>query len=300
MSPDQKAAGIHLAFVFMTIQGRGQQQVRPTEIHRDYFVDVGCLCSDGVFYNRLLKLCCNLFVLVSWQSRLEHGNCCGFPGFCFVCRKSIASWFYFIIFFSKDSKICKMWSICPEIQLRIRAGKHPLGCQSQLTHPCRQLSQTTVQGPCLTASTPSCCPTAASASCPALSFVRPWHPCASIKRYYKGHPCLSPTVVGWPWLPAGHAPRCSLTPIPQQGEEITWRNLMDQDKDSNWEMFTRKTWAGYWERVKWLWGIFLCCCDGMRAGVSLYAQIVPLSQRERQNGFLLPREKANPLLSVLW
>lgn len=85
MSPHQKAAGIHLAFVFMTIQGRGQQQVRPTEIHRDYFVDVGCLCSDGVFYNRLFKPCCSLFVLVSWQSRLEHGNYCGFPEslFCF-------------------------------------------------------------------------------------------------------------------------------------------------------------------------------------------------------------------------
>lgn len=129
MSPDQKAASIHLAFVFMTIQGRGQQQVRPTEIHRDYFVDVGCLCSDGVFYNRLLKPCRSLFVLVSWQNRLEHGNCCGFPGSLFwfggyfLFRKGIAS--TPSSFCLKVSTVSKMWSVW----FRLRPGKHALGCQ---------------------------------------------------------------------------------------------------------------------------------------------------------------------------
>lgn len=115
MSPDQKAASIHLAFVFMTIQGRGQHQVRPTEIHRDYFVNVGCLCSVGVFYNRLLKLCRSLFVLVSQQGRSEHRNCFGFPlslflNFCsfllfFLLRQSTASPTpSFFFFFSKFPK----------------------------------------------------------------------------------------------------------------------------------------------------------------------------------------------------
>lgn len=129
MSPEQKAASIHLAFVFMTIQGRGQQQVRPTEIHRDYFVDVGCLCSDGVFYNRLLKPCRSLFVLVSWQNRLEHRNCCGFPGSllwfrgCFLSRKGIASPpSSFCLKVSTVSKMQRVW-------FRLRPGKHPLGCQ---------------------------------------------------------------------------------------------------------------------------------------------------------------------------
>lgn len=95
MSPDQKAATIHLAFVFMTIQGRGQHQVRPTEILRDYFVNVGCLCSDGVFYNRLLKLCRSLFVLVSWQGRSERRNCCGFPQSQFL-KFYLGFWFFFL------------------------------------------------------------------------------------------------------------------------------------------------------------------------------------------------------------
>lgn len=110
MSPDHKAASIHLAFVFMTIQGRGQQRVRPTEIHRDYFVDVGCLYSDGVFYNRLLKLCHSLFVLVSWQSRLEHENSCGFPGFDFILFHFVVGMALHLLlkFYSKDPKVSKM------------------------------------------------------------------------------------------------------------------------------------------------------------------------------------------------
>lgn len=141
MSPDQKAASIHLAFVFMTIQGRGQHQVRPTEIHRDYFVNVGCLCSVGVFYNRLLKLCRSLFVLVSQQGRSEHRNCFGFPlslflNFCsfllfFLLRQSTASptpsFFFFFL------KISKMWSIWSRISIWFRSR---LGLPSLLTHWC--------------------------------------------------------------------------------------------------------------------------------------------------------------------
>lgn len=225
MSPDQKAASIHLAFVFMTIQGRGQHQVRPTEIHRDYFVNVGCLCSDGVFYNRLLKLCRSLFVLVSWQGRSENMVtvskilfvfCLVFClGFFFKTKHCISLPLVFLL------KISNVQSICCRIRL---------GLTNLLIHGCRHYyfpkpyrNHPWEQEPLLSVWHQS------------QLFATLRHPHKSIT-----NPLPVSTCGGLTLVLALHPLSCAVTPTFQQDRGITNEKVKKTCKDGNWGKLTGK------------------------------------------------------------